>query len=121
MTKILCIDDSLVMRKILISDLEQEGYDVVTGVDGIDGLRVLDENPDASVIITDINMPNLDGFGVIKEVRAKEAFRAVPIIVLTTENTNEKKSQMRDAGATGWLVKPFTSVSLVSAVRRVGT
>lgn len=120
MTKILCIDDSLVIRKLLTSDLEQEGYDVVTGVDGIDGLRVLDENPNVSVIITDINMPALDGFGVIKEVRAKEAFRTVPIIVLTTESNSEKKKEARDAGATGWIVKPFTSMSLVSAIRRVG-
>lgn len=119
MSKILCVDDSRVIRMILTRDLQGNGFTVVTGVDGLDGLKVLSENPDVCAIITDINMPNLDGFGFIKEVRKTDAFKTVPIIVLTTESDNEKKRQAHEAGATGWLVKPFDSVKLAAAIRRV--
>jgi two-component system chemotaxis response regulator CheY len=94
------------------------GFRVIEAVDGLDGLQVLaGEQPD--VIITDINMPNLDGFGFIEAVRADSQNRGTPILVLTTESDPEKKARAREAGATGWIVKPFSPDKLVSAIRRV--
>lgn len=115
---ILTVDDSRTMRDMLRMTLCAAGFRVVQAVDGEDGLSVLDgETP--SVIITDINMPRLDGFGFIARVRADERFLGVPILVLTTESSAEKKSQARQAGATGWIVKPFDAARLVDVVRRV--
>ena len=94
------------------------GYRVVQAVDGVHGLEVLSsERP--NVIITDINMPRLDGFGFIESVRTDSRLLGVPILVLTTESSADKKSLARRAGATGWIVKPFDSMKLVDAVRRV--
>jgi two-component system chemotaxis response regulator CheY len=119
MTKtILTVDDSRTMRDMLNLALSEAGYRVVAAVDGAHGLDVLRaENPD--IIITDINMPRLDGFGFIESVRSDLTYRSIPILVLTTENAPEKKDRARRAGATGWIVKPFNAEKLVSAVRRV--
>ena len=115
---ILTVDDSRTMRDMLRMALVGAGFRVIEAVDGIDGLHVLEgERPD--VIITDINMPNLDGFGFIEAVRDDTAARATPILVLTTESDPEKKLRAREAGATGWIVKPFNPEKLVSAIRRV--
>ena len=119
MTKtILTIDDSRTMRDMLMMALVEAGYNVIQAVDGIDGLETLSAEG-ADVIITDINMPRLDGFGVIEGVRADPNHRATPVLVLTTESDAVKKQRARDAGATGWIVKPFDPVKLVEAVRRV--
>jgi two-component system chemotaxis response regulator CheY len=75
--------------------------------------------PPPAVIITDINMPRLDGFGLIEAVRKQEAYKHIPILVLTTESDPEKKQRARQAGATGWIVKPFSAEALVAAIRRV--
>ncbi|WP_172293915.1 response regulator [Pseudoruegeria sp. HB172150] len=116
--KVLAIDDSRTMRDLLQVSLSESGFDITLAEDGIDGLDKLDAaNPD--VVITDINMPRLDGFGVIEAVRAKDAYRATPILVLTTESSPAMKARARDAGATGWIVKPFDDVALASAIRRV--
>ena len=119
MTKvILTVDDSRTIRDMLKACLTDAGFEVVQAVDGVDGLNALtDMIP--NVIITDINMPRLDGFGFIKEVRADQRLRAIPILVLTTEMDAEKKNRAREAGATGWIVKPFDSEKLISAIRRV--
>ena len=115
---ILTVDDSRTMRDMLKLALTEAGYRVVQAVDGQDGLDVLrEETP--QVIITDINMPKLDGFGFIKGVRSDQRFLGVPILVLTTESSPEKKSMARSAGATGWIVKPFDAEKLVEVVRRV--
>ena len=115
---ILTIDDSRTMRDMLMLALSDAGYRVVQAVDGVHGLEVLgSEAPD--VIITDINMPRMDGFGVIENVRKDERHRATPILVLTTESDATKKDRARAAGATGWIVKPFNPEKLVSAIRRV--
>lgn len=119
MTKtVLTIDDSRTMRDMLNLALVDAGYRVVQAVDGVDGLEALNAEG-ADVIITDINMPRLDGFGVIEGVRADPAHRATPILVLTTESDPTKKQRARDAGATGWIVKPFDPAKLIDAVRRV--
>jgi two-component system, chemotaxis family, chemotaxis protein CheY len=115
---VLTVDDSRTMRDMLMLTLTDAGYRVVQAVDGVHGLDVLGaEAP--TVIITDINMPRLDGFGFIERVRADPRFLGIPILVLTTESSPEKKSLARRAGATGWIVKPFDSVKLVDVVRRV--
>ena len=115
---ILTVDDSRTMRDMLRLALADAGYRVVQAVDGMHGLEVLgSERP--NVIITDINMPRLDGFGFITQVRTDSRFLGIPILVLTTESSAEKKSLARRAGATGWIVKPFDSMKLVDVVRRV--
>ena len=116
--KILTVDNSRTMRDMLRLALTGAGFDVVQAVDGADGLNVLErESPD--LVITDINMPKMDGFGFIMGARSIERFRVLPILVLTTESDAEKKQRARSAGATGWIVKPFDPVKLVDVVRRV--
>lgn len=115
---ILTVDDSRTMRDMLRLALAGDEFEVVQAVDGLDGLDVLGRN-DPDVIITDINMPNLDGFGFIEGVRRSERHRSTPILVLTTESDGAKKQRARDSGATGWIVKPFDPVKLIDAIRRV--
>jgi two-component system chemotaxis response regulator CheY len=119
MTKtILTIDDSWTMRDMLKFALANAGYTVIQAEDGVEGLEVLEtHSPD--VVITDINMPRLDGFGVIERVRADPRRKGLPVLVLTTESAPEKKQRAREAGATGWIVKPFDPGKLVDVVRRV--
>jgi two-component system chemotaxis response regulator CheY len=115
---VLTVDDSRTMRDMLKLALVEAGYNVVQANDGVQGLQALDNlRPD--VIVTDINMPNLDGFGLIERVRRDQRFRTIPILVLTTESDAEKKNRARQAGATGWIVKPFDPVKLVAAIQRV--
>ena len=117
---ILTVDDSRTMRDMLAMALNDAGFQVVQAVDGEDGLAVLDaHSADVDVIITDINMPKLDGFGFIEGVRKDARHRATPILVLTTESDSSKKDRARQAGATGWIVKPFNPVKLIDAIRRV--
>lgn len=116
---ILTIDDSRTMRDMLRLTLTEAGYRVVQAVDGLEGLAVLrNEGPDA--VITDINMPVLDGFGFIEKARADERFQDIPILVLTTESTSAMKDRARGAGATGWITKPFDPQKLKDALMRVG-
>ena len=119
MTKtVLTVDDSRTMRDMLMLALKDAGYRVVQAEDGVHGLEVLQaERPD--IVITDINMPRMDGFGFIEGMRANPDHRTTPVLVLTTESDAEKKQRARAAGATGWIVKPFDPVKLVDAVRRV--
>ena len=115
---ILTVDDSRTMREMLRAALSGAGFDVVQAEDGMDGLAAL-ERCEPDVIVTDINMPRLDGFGLIERVRVGTRHRGVPILVLSTESSAEKKQRARAAGATGWIVKPFDPSKLVEAVRRV--
>lgn len=117
-TKVLAVDDSRTMRLMIEQCLSGAGFDVVTAEDGADGVeRLRESNPD--VVITDINMPVMDGFEFIENVRGGEFSSRLPILVLTTESDAEKKARARDAGATGWIVKPFDPEKLVGAVKRV--
>lgn len=117
-TKVLTVDDSRTIRNMLLVTLNNAGFETVQAEDGIEGLEVLEEtNPD--VIVTDINMPRLDGYGFIEGVRLNDKYRAIPILVLTTESDPEKKNRAREAGATGWIVKPFDPTKLIAAIERV--
>jgi two-component system chemotaxis response regulator CheY len=116
--RILTIDDSKTMRDMLMLTLAEAGFEVIQAVDGQHGLDVLgDERVD--VIITDINMPILDGYGVIRNLRKNPVHKSTPILVLTTESDAEKKVIAREAGATGWMVKPFDPDRLIATIRKV--
>ena len=116
--EVLAVDDSKTMRNMIRMALEPAGFTVHTADDGVHGVEVLGGlAPD--VIITDINMPRMDGFGFIDAVRGQEAHRATPILVLTTESGAELKAKARTAGATGWIVKPFDPVKLIKALEMV--
>lgn len=116
--KVLAIDDSRTIRSILRATLEQAGFEFACAEDGVLGVKAFGEvRPD--VVITDINMPNMDGFGVIETLRGGADPTHVPILVLTTESSPELKARARDAGATGWIVKPFEDTALISVLQRV--
>lgn len=115
---VLAIDDSRTMRNLLSAALGRVGYEIDLAEDGSDGLdRFSKTDPD--VVITDINMPKLDGFGFIEAARQLPRSRMVPILVLTTETAPELRARARKAGATGWIVKPFDDEKLVWAIERV--
>jgi two-component system, chemotaxis family, chemotaxis protein CheY len=116
--RILTVDDSASIRQAVKFTLTSAGYDVVEAVDGRDGLGKL-TGPAFSLILTDLNMPNLDGIGFIRAVRGNPAYRFTPIILLTTESQDSKKQEGKAAGATGWIVKPFTPDQLVAVVKKV--
>ncbi len=116
---ILAVDDSVTMLQTISLALEKEGYKVITAIDGVDALNVLKGGEKFDVIITDVNMPNMDGITLTAEIRKLEQYKFTPIIVLTTESQVGKKEDGKQAGATGWIVKPFKPEQLVSVVRRV--
>jgi len=116
---VLTVDDSRTMRSMLMLALTDAGHTVIQAEDGVHGVEVLNQSGGVDVIITDINMPRMDGFGFIDHVRRDPRCRSTPILVLTTESEPTKKQRAKDAGATGWIVKPFDPAKLVAAVRRV--
>lgn len=119
MTKrILTIDDSKTIRDMLMLTLADAGFDVLQAVDGKDGLDVLDREQ-VDVVITDINMPKMDGYEVIRHMRSNSAHKTTPILVLTTESEADKKNLARAAGATGWMVKPFDPDRLIATINKV--
>lgn len=116
--RILAVDDSLTMREMLRQTLTEAGFDVLLAEDGLDALEKL-AGADPDLILTDLNMPKMDGFGLIDAVRKGGVSSRVPILVLTTESATTLKDRARTAGATGWITKPFDETSLVSTIRRV--
>lgn len=116
--KALVVDDSYTMRNMVSLALKESDFDVVTANDGVEALDAVNDTP-FDIVITDINMPNMDGITLIKELRAKSDFRFTPILVLTTEGGEDMKKQGKEAGATGWIVKPFDPKTLMSAVNKV--
>jgi two-component system chemotaxis response regulator CheY len=116
--RVLAIDDSRTIRNLVRRAMEEAGFECQTADDGVHGIeRFAEVDPD--VVITDINMPRMDGFGVIDAIRGESHNRTVPILVLTTESADELKARARKAGATGWIVKPFEDTAIVSVVRKV--
>ncbi|MEM9755344.1 MAG: response regulator [Pseudomonadota bacterium] len=117
--RVLAIDDSFTIREMVSQTLRGAGYDVTTANDGQDGVETFTAGG-FDAVITDINMPRLDGFGVIEAIRAGGGQPArVPILVLTTESGPRLKDRARQAGATGWIVKPFDDAALVTVLDRV--
>ncbi len=117
-TRVMIVDDSKTVRQVLQMTLVQAGYEVVEAIDGEDALRQLTENS-VDMLVTDLNMPNLDGIGLIKQVRQKAGNRFMPIIMLTTESQLEQKQKGKAAGASGWITKPFKPEQLLSVVSTV--
>lgn len=117
-TKILTVDDSPTMRRMVSLALRGAGYDVVEAEDGLDGLDKA-KRERVSLVLTDQNMPRMDGLTLVRNLRALPDYRSAPILMLTTESSDEIKAQGRAAGATGWMVKPFDPQRLVDVVRKV--
>ena len=115
---IMTVDDSASVRQMVVFTLSQGGYEVIEAVDGRDGLTKL-RGAKCDMIVTDLNMPVLDGIGMIREVRNDPTHRNVPIVMLTTESQEGRKQEGKTAGATGWIVKPFKPEQLLAVVKRV--
>ena len=115
---ILTADDSASVRQMVSFTLREAGYDVVEAVDGLDALDKLNGST-VNMLITDLNMPNLDGIELIRQMRAQPQFKFMPIIMLTTESQDSKKQEGRAAGATGWIVKPFKPEQLIAVAKKV--
>lgn len=115
---VLTVDDSASIRQMVAFTLKSAGYDVIEAADGNAGLAQAKSN-NVQLILTDQNMPGMDGLTLIKSLRALPNFKAIPILMLTTESSDAMKSQGRAAGATGWLVKPFDPQKLLEVVRKV--
>jgi len=116
--KILAVDDSKTMRDMVTFTLKGAGYEVVDAEDGKHALTKLAGNT-FDAVITDLNMPNMNGFELIRALRANPAYKMAPILMLTTEGDEAKKTEGKAAGATGWIVKPFNPEKLVQVVKKV--
>jgi two-component system chemotaxis response regulator CheY len=117
--KILIVDDSAAIRQSISFILQQEGYETQEATDGLEALKLLEGGPSLDLIITDVNMPNLDGIGFIRKARELPSFKFTPILVLTTESQGSKMNEGKEAGATGWIVKPFNADKLLGIVKKV--
>ena len=117
--KILIVDDSRTIRQQVGFTLTKEGFEVVEAEDGQDGLNKLQANADISMVVSDVNMPNMGGLEMVEAIRQIEQFKFLPIIMLTTESSGDKVERAKKAGASGWLVKPFNPEQLVGAVKKL--
>jgi two-component system chemotaxis response regulator CheY len=118
MANILAVDDSISLRKLVAATLASAGHKVTEANDGVEGLAAA-EKAVFDLVISDVNMPNMDGLTLLRKLRALPAFKTRPILILTTEMDPERKKQAKEAGATGWIVKPFNPEQLVATVRKV--
>jgi len=119
MARILAVDDSPAMRQMVSVTLRSAGHDVVEAFDGREALDIARREPAVDLVITDINMPNMDGLTLVRELRQLAHYQGVPLLVLTTEASAQKKQEGKAAGATGWIVKPFNPDRLLAAVAKV--
>ena len=115
---IMTVDDSASVRQMVAFTLKNASYNVIEAKDGIDAL-IKAKSMGINLVLTDLNMPNMDGIELIRHLRSDQAYRFVPIIMLTTESQDAKKQEGRVAGATGWIVKPFRPEQLLSVVKKV--
>jgi two-component system, chemotaxis family, chemotaxis protein CheY len=118
MPTILAVDDSASMRSTIAFTLRRAGYEVVEAGDGREGLDKARARQ-FEAVLTDQNMPLLDGLGLVRELRAMASYKSVPILMLTTESSDEMKQKGRAAGATGWIVKPFDPNRLIDVIKKV--
>jgi len=115
---VLIVDDSESIREVVTFTLENAGYSVLVGIDGADALKFFDGR-EIDLMITDLHMPNMSGIDLIKRVRENPVYKLIPILFLTTESQQAKKMEAKDAGATGWIIKPFVPAKLLAALGKV--
>ena len=118
LANILIVDDSAVMRQMVTHTLADAGHQVTAANDGQQALNTA-KNDNFDLVITDINMPVMDGLTLIKQLRALPEYKFTPLLTLTTESSAEKKSEGKQVGATGWIVKPFNPEQLLGVIQRV--
>ena len=115
---ILTVDDSSTMRQMIVFTLKEAGFEILEAGDGMEALERA-KGQKLSLVITDVNMPRMDGITLVKELRSLPEFRFTPILVLTTESGMDMKQKGKEAGATGWIVKPFSPEKLLEVVNKV--
>jgi two-component system, chemotaxis family, chemotaxis protein CheY len=115
---ILTVDDSASMRQLVVATLKTAGYNVAEACDGVDALEYATQHQ-ADLVLVDVNMPRMDGITLIGKLRALETYRLTPLLMLTTESGADKKAQGKQAGATGWIVKPFNPEQLLATLGKV--
>jgi len=118
MAKVLVVDDSASMRQMISFTLKGAGHESIEAADGYEALNFAKKGA-FDLVITDVNMPNMDGITLTGELRKLPAFKSTPILMLTTESGGDKKTQGKSAGATGWVIKPFKPEKLLSTVQKV--
>jgi len=118
MASILTVDDSASMRQMVTYTLKTAGHDVTEAKDGVEALEKARLSR-FNLIITDVNMPNMDGITLTKELRAMDSYKYTPILTLTTESGTNKKQEGKAAGATGWIIKPFNPEQLLTTIKKV--
>jgi len=118
MASILAVDDSASMRQMVAFTLKGAGHEVVEAADGQQALQIA-KSRKFNLVLTDINMPNMDGISLTRQLRALPDYKFVPILTLTTESAAEKKQEGKAAGATGWIVKPFNPDQLLATIKKV--
>jgi len=118
MSTILAVDDSASIRQMVSFTIKGAGYDVVEANDGVDALEKAKKQK-FDLVITDVNMPNMDGISLIRELRGLANYKFTPLLMLTTESGSDKKSEGKSAGATGWIVKPFNPDQLLATIKKV--
>ncbi|MFS8607743.1 MAG: response regulator [Gammaproteobacteria bacterium] len=118
MAKILAVDDSASLRQMVSFTLKEAGHEVVEAADGVEALELARSAP-ADLVISDVNMPRMDGISLVRELRGLPEYKFTPILLLTTETSDAKKQEGKAAGATGWLVKPFDPEALLTTIKRV--
>lgn len=116
---VLVVDDSESIRHLLSHTLAAQGFKTHVAENGRDALRYFDQAEPLDLVITDLRMPEMDGISLIQEIRTRENYKFLPVLFLTTENQQAKKEQAKMAGATGWIVKPFETQTLLNVIKRV--
>jgi two-component system chemotaxis response regulator CheY len=116
---IMTVDDSTSVRQMVSFTLSGAGYQVAEAADGRDALSKLGETLTIDMLVTDLNMPNMDGIELVKSIRAQHRHKYIPILLLTTESQEARKQQAKAAGASGWIVKPFNATQLVDVIRKL--
>ena len=118
MTSILAVDDSASMRQMVSFTLKGAGFDVREATDGVEALEIA-KTESFDLVLTDVNMPNMSGIELVKNLRQLDNYKFTPMLMLTTESAGDMKMQGKQAGATGWIVKPFNPDQLLSTIKRV--
>lgn len=116
---VLVVDDSVSMRQMVTFTLKGAGFEVVEAGDGKEAVAKLNGGAKPNLVITDLNMPNMDGISLIKEIRGMAAHKFTPVLMLTTESADDKKKEGQSAGATGWIVKPFNPDQMLATIKKV--